>query len=78
MKKLSDILDTELSTTIRYQKGEAVGVTIYGLDRVSDKVKDLMLEPLDRIIDLCNDKRILEIDTIKAFVEAERELVDKL
>lgn len=47
MSKLDEIFDRELSTTIRFQKGEAVGCTIYGLDRAKEQIKQLFLELVD-------------------------------
>jgi len=41
-KEINEILDRELSTTIRYQKGEAVGVTIYGIDQATQKIEQLI------------------------------------
>jgi hypothetical protein len=42
--KLQERLETELSTTIRFQKGEAVGVTIYGIDRATKQIEKDILE----------------------------------
>lgn len=48
------------------------------VSNIRDSVKKFMTVQLDRIIDVCNDKRIQQVDTIKAFVEAERGEIGKL
>jgi hypothetical protein len=70
MSKIDNIFDKELSTTIRMQKSEAVGCTIYGLDRAKDAIKH-QLQTLveDHYWDSLEDDKAVIIKHFKAIVE---------